>query len=489
MEDVLQRAGLSSNWRVVDEPAASSEQYQKAPPPTNPMGSYFQGSISPTMQHDAVFVGTEYGTPRVPTISLMPVAPSGAPSVGSAIQSGSSFTSTAIISTGAAGSTGQVQFNNGGGAFGASSLFAWDNINNILTLGGSSSLGIGTTSAPRAPLEVNGAIDANAQGQGSILLDPNIFVNSIVSGTSNSAASRNLTISGPSSAPITVVDFVADNTFFSGQVHVNKSGQGSVIVIPNSGGNFIQSADSTESSPQDLVISGPSSAHISNLTISADHSFLKGDLTFDGSSSGSATVGVAAVAGAPNKLVFPTATATPGDLLSSDGGTPQQLSWVAPSTGTGVAKFSDTSVVSFVTPGNGNYTGNTITIPGGTLSVGSVVQIFAKFQSSLADPTVGIFGYIIIGSAGFNLSLQLNLTNNTSGIIFGTFVVSGSSAEVGTFKSTPYPTSLADYDVIVPYAGTDPISGSITISSNLNISSGPTISTITMDMLAVTVFI
>jgi hypothetical protein len=98
------------------------------------MGEYFQGSISPTMQHDAVFVGTEYGSPSVPAVALMPIAPVGAPSVGAAIQSGSQITASTTVVSAAAGSNGQVQFNNGGSTFGASSLFVWDNINNILTV-------------------------------------------------------------------------------------------------------------------------------------------------------------------------------------------------------------------------------------------------------------------------------------------------------------------------------------------------------------------
>lgn len=50
-------------------------------------------------------------------------------------------------------------------------------------------------------------------------------------------------------------------------------------------------------------------------------------LTFNGSGSGSASIGVAAAAGTPNKLVLPVSTATANNLLVSDGGNPQQLSW------------------------------------------------------------------------------------------------------------------------------------------------------------------
>jgi len=126
--------GLPENWGAIDKPAIRPNQPGGAPPLPNAMGNYFQGSISPTMQHDAVFVGTEYGSPAVPTVALMPIAATGIPSVGSAIQSGSQITASTTVVSAAAGSNGDVQFNNGGSTFGASSLFTWDNINNILTV-------------------------------------------------------------------------------------------------------------------------------------------------------------------------------------------------------------------------------------------------------------------------------------------------------------------------------------------------------------------
>lgn len=52
-----------------------------------------------------------------------------------------------------------------------------------------------------------------------------------------------------------------------------------------------------------------------------------GSLVFPGSSSGSATVQVAAAAGTPNPLQLPTTTGTAGQALVTDGGNPQQLSW------------------------------------------------------------------------------------------------------------------------------------------------------------------
>lgn len=57
------------------------------------------------------------------------------------------------------------------------------------------------------------------------------------------------------------------------------------------------------------------------------------DLRFQGSSNGSASIRVAAAAGSPNPLQLPIVTGAAGAVLSTDGGNPQQLSWItAPTT-------------------------------------------------------------------------------------------------------------------------------------------------------------
>src|SRR6202163_3386646 len=55
-------------------------------------------------------------------------------------------------------------------------------------------------------------------------------------------------------------------------------------------------------------------------------------IKFDGTTSGSAIINVASVAGTPAQINLPTTTGTPGQVLSTDGGTPQQTSWITPST-------------------------------------------------------------------------------------------------------------------------------------------------------------
>lgn len=50
-------------------------------------------------------------------------------------------------------------------------------------------------------------------------------------------------------------------------------------------------------------------------------------MSFSGVTSGVATIGAASIAGNPNKMNLPTSTGTNGQFLSTDGGSPQQLSW------------------------------------------------------------------------------------------------------------------------------------------------------------------
>src|ERR1700676_3936432 len=119
---LAQEAGLPESWRPVDvEPIIPSVGAVPNHTP-NPMAPYFGGSISPTLQHDAMFVGTKYGGYCISILPLMPLSPSGQPSVGSAVQSGSTTTVVNSLSSVAAGPSGSIQFNNGGALAGSSAL-------------------------------------------------------------------------------------------------------------------------------------------------------------------------------------------------------------------------------------------------------------------------------------------------------------------------------------------------------------------------------
>jgi hypothetical protein len=122
---VQEEAGLGPEWKVVNAPAITPSQPGVPSSVPNPMAPYFGGSISPTLQHDAVFVGTKYGTFAIPSLPLMPLSASGQPTVGSAVQSGSTTTIETSVNAVAAGPNGAVQFNNGG-ALGGSAAFLFN---------------------------------------------------------------------------------------------------------------------------------------------------------------------------------------------------------------------------------------------------------------------------------------------------------------------------------------------------------------------------
>ena len=69
-------------------------------------------------------------------------------------------------------------------------------------------------------------------------------------------------------------------------------------------------------------------SHINSLTIDGTNAAtLNCGLSFSGSTSGSAKIQVAAVAGTPNPINLPTTNGTAGQFLTSNGSNPQQASW------------------------------------------------------------------------------------------------------------------------------------------------------------------
>src|ERR1700688_2698133 len=130
---LAEEAGLPESFHPVD----SAPIIPSAPsvPPLNFKGQYFDGTLSPTMmQANATLVGTKYGY-STPVLPLMPLPSSGIPTVGSAIQSGSTTTITnSIVNAIASGPNGAVQFNNGGSLDGSMS-FVFNSGTNTLTVG------------------------------------------------------------------------------------------------------------------------------------------------------------------------------------------------------------------------------------------------------------------------------------------------------------------------------------------------------------------
>ncbi len=107
---LAEEAGLPNTWHPV-ESQPINPVIQGAPNP-NPMAPYFDGSISPNLQHDAVFVGTKYGTHGIPILPLMPIAPAGNASVNSGSQTIVKIeSSSGSTATPPAGASTDVQIN------------------------------------------------------------------------------------------------------------------------------------------------------------------------------------------------------------------------------------------------------------------------------------------------------------------------------------------------------------------------------------------
>jgi len=83
---LMSEADIPENWHPIETeptvPGASPAAYAATPS----MPPYYRGSIDSNLEHDAQFVATDR-TPRVTSIPLMPVAPSGNPQTNAAIQS------------------------------------------------------------------------------------------------------------------------------------------------------------------------------------------------------------------------------------------------------------------------------------------------------------------------------------------------------------------------------------------------------------------
>lgn len=120
---------------------------------------------------------------------------------------------------------------------------------------------------------------------------------------------------------------------------------------------------------------------------------------FNGITSGGAKLGVAAVAGTPATIQLPTSTGAAGAVLQTDGNTPQQTSWVTPTSlsctyqgplsavvGTGAAATYYTCSVPALAAGTGIAITSTARHTTGTANVAYTVQ-FGGTSTTASTPT------------------------------------------------------------------------------------------------------
>lgn len=89
--------GLPENWVPVDAPPIVPALL--APTTADGSSKYLQGSLPPSFQHDASFVGTSYRQERTPQLSLMPLGIQGNAATNAAVQSTAAQTPSQVPST------------------------------------------------------------------------------------------------------------------------------------------------------------------------------------------------------------------------------------------------------------------------------------------------------------------------------------------------------------------------------------------------------
>ena len=164
---------------------------------------------------------------------------------------------------------------------------------------------------------------------------------------------------------------------------------------------------------------------------------LNGCLTFNGSISGSAAICVPSAAGTPNPLNLPTVTGLPGYILTTDGGTPQQLSWT--NNGAGASLGCTNSTPNTISNDSTSETLLSCTIPANALSAGSLLKIY------------------VVGNTSTAVGHAMNIG-------FDAFLGSGTACEdyIGTA-----PSGLQPFDEIIDYVVvTSGASGTATMACN-----------------------
>jgi hypothetical protein len=154
---VEEEAGLGPNWVPLETQPIIPGQSGGSPPAPVPLGNYTVGSISPSLQHDATFVETAYGTPRIPVFPLMPISSSGLASTNSAIQNIINSSSSQDIINNPGGPNGAIQVNEGGSFYGDSGLI-YNNVTKSVYIMGMATIGDGASiSSPGVSLSAGNA--------------------------------------------------------------------------------------------------------------------------------------------------------------------------------------------------------------------------------------------------------------------------------------------------------------------------------------------
>jgi len=171
-------------------------------------------------------------------------------------------------------------------------------------------------------------------------------------------------------------------------------------------------------------------------------------VTLSGSTSGSAQVGTAAIAGTPARINLPTTTGTNGQFLKTDGGTPQQTSWgtVAPGGATTQIQFNDAGAFAGDADLVWDKVTKSFTVGGSfTTPATSVISLFAGaagnsaltlfntgalLQTINGNIQIDATGDVLLSTAAASGKVKTGVVGQNSGQILYTGVTSG-AAELG----------------------------------------------------------
>ncbi len=131
----------------------------------------------------------------------------------------------------------------------------------------------------------------------------------------------------------------------AGDTYLSVNGTGGLNVLEALGGGVNVDANSTGGTVSIFTASGNIAMDpgaTKHITVGGPSQSNSGHHRYQGTTSGFADFGVADVAGSPARVNLPIATGAANSVLTSDGGTPQQLSWKP---GTRVLSVSDLAPV------------------------------------------------------------------------------------------------------------------------------------------------
>jgi hypothetical protein len=191
------------------------------------------------------------------------------------------------------------------------------------------------------------------------------------------------------------LDSLAGDAYFtasSGTVYIDASRGASTgsFQVGQSNTNLFQVTIDAFSDVSASFFSGPGQINID-----------PGFITFTGIFSGSAALGCALDAGVPNQINLPTTTGLPGQVLVTDGGNPQQTQWVS-------KKYSV------------NFTSiTTMTILGVTHGLTNADLMVAIYDSGVGLRTLIIPDSITIDSSTFDVTINFTTPQTGRAVIQG----------------------------------------------------------------------